>query len=49
MRPLILRQEHFGGILFAPHDGSFLELDHDGYAAVRDRLRGRMILSPMKW
>jgi hypothetical protein len=26
--PLVLRPEHFGGVLFDPADATFLELDH---------------------
>ena len=32
--PLILRAEHFGGVLFDPADATFLELDHDGFRAL---------------
>lgn len=32
--PLVLRPEAFGGVLFDPADATFLELDHEGFAAL---------------
>ena len=34
IQPIVLRREPFGGILFDPVDGTHLELDVEGYAAV---------------
>jgi len=34
-QPLVLRREAFGGILFDPLDGTYLELDPEGFEVVR--------------
>ena len=39
--PLVLRSEPFGGLLFIPNEAVHVELDHEGYAFVRDYLGGR--------
>lgn len=42
IQPLVLRREPFGGIVFDPVDGTYLELDGDGFAAVRRHLVDRL-------
>jgi radical SAM protein with 4Fe4S-binding SPASM domain len=37
--PLSLRPEQFGGILFDPADGAFVEVDTEGYRALEDLAR----------
>jgi len=39
--PLLLRPEHFGGIVFDPRDGTLLHLDHEGYRVARLMLSGK--------
>ena len=41
IQPLVLRREPFGGILFDPLDGTYLELDAEGFGAVHRHLVDR--------
>jgi radical SAM protein with 4Fe4S-binding SPASM domain len=38
--PLVVRRESFGGILFDPGDGTYVELDKEGFGFVRRWLEG---------
>jgi radical SAM protein with 4Fe4S-binding SPASM domain len=44
--PLTLRRERFGGILFDPTDGTYLELDEEGFDLARRWLGGEAPCSP---
>ena len=37
--PMVLRREYFGGVMFDPADATFIELDAEGYALLRDFAR----------
>ncbi len=48
--PMTLRQEPYGGLLFHPDEGVFVELDHDAFqAARRIAERGGKVRRPSEW
>ncbi len=47
---MTLRQEAYGGLLFHPDEGVFVELDHEAFeAAKRFALRGGSVRRPSEW